>query len=215
MLGVVFMGVVPQEKQQDKAQIKQQQHQDDDQAQAAQGEEGNGEESRSLLGQRNSSSNDASVTTTATSSSTEASKKKPFFITRITTKLVDFFYYSIHDPPHGEENYNPIQVLLSLDFWLFNFVYFAVVGSGLVMFNNLGYLVLSHPSAQNGEQSKFVIILSISNCVGRIMWGWLSDALEKYASRFTFLNIITCLMMYVNNKRKTTKHNSNSVLKSF
>lgn len=95
---------------------------------------------------------------------------------------------NIIPPSTNQENYNPIQMILTFDFWLYCCMFFAGIGSGVVVFNNLGSMVVSY-GGHNGEQSKFVIILSLSNCLGRIFFGFISDRFAATATRVTFLNI--------------------------
>jgi MFS family permease len=54
-------------------------------------------------------------------------------------------------------------------------------------------MVLSY-GGKGTETGLLVIIFSLANCIGRIIFGMLSDRLKKYASRTTFLNISVIFM---------------------
>lgn len=82
---------------------------------------------------------------------------------------------------------NPIQVLFTLDFWLLFIVFFSGVGSVYVINNNLGSIVLSL-GAKKGSQNVMILLFSFSNCVGRIIAGWVSDKLARHVTRMTLLN---------------------------
>ncbi|KAL0491714.1 3 TM domain-containing transmembrane protein, partial [Acrasis kona] len=88
---------------------------------------------------------------------------------------------------------NPFQMILTVDFWLLFILLFAGIGTGLVVINNMGNMVQSY----RGEKHMtgiLVIIFSVFNCIGRILFGYLSDKLKNYITRTGFLNI-TVLMM--------------------
>jgi len=75
-----------------------------------------------------------------------------------------------------------IQSLLALDLWLFCFVFFAGTGAGLTLINNLGSLTKALGASADG-QDVYVILLSVSNCLGRLLVGIFSDAFSKRLSR--------------------------------
>ena len=68
-------------------------------------------------------------------------------------------------------------VLLDVNFWLLNVTFFAGCGGGLVIINNITQQVqsLMDGTYVDGDEAVFVTILSVSNCIGRLMWGFLSD----------------------------------------
>jgi len=79
-----------------------------------------------------------------------------------------------------------VEAVGSLDFVLFFFIIYAGTGSGLVIINNLGSLAQALGAPPNG-QDLAVILLSASNCVGRMAFGALSDAYAARVSRPVWL----------------------------
>lgn len=75
-----------------------------------------------------------------------------------------------------------IHSFLSLDLWLLCFVFFAGTGAGLTLINNLGALTKVLGASADG-QDVYVILLSVSNCLGRLLVGVFSDAFSKRISR--------------------------------
>ncbi|KAL9642175.1 hypothetical protein ABK040_007179 [Willaertia magna] len=92
------------------------------------------------------------------------------------------------------KDYNPIQLLLSLDFYILFFIYFAGMGSGLVIINNLGSIVISF-GGKDGQQHFMVQLFAVSNCLSRLMFGLVSDRFSKYVTRATFLTGAVTLML--------------------
>ena len=72
--------------------------------------------------------------------------------------------------------------LLSVYMLLFCFVLFAGTGAGLTLINNLGALTKALGADKDG-QDVYVIVLSVSNCIGRLAVGAFSDAFAKRVSR--------------------------------
>ncbi|EFC39355.1 predicted protein [Naegleria gruberi] len=96
-------------------------------------------------------------------------------------------------------NVNSLKMLISLDFWLAFLVIFIVVGSGITVINNLGSLVLAY-GGYNGQQNMMVIVFSICNCLGRLLFGILSDKLlspKRGITRITFLSICIVMMTVI------------------
>jgi MFS family permease len=75
-----------------------------------------------------------------------------------------------------------LQSFLALDLWLFCFVFFAGTGAGLTLINNLGSLTKALGASADG-QDVYVILLSVSNCLGRLLVGIFSDSFSKRLSR--------------------------------
>ena len=75
-----------------------------------------------------------------------------------------------------------IAGLLSVDLLLFCLVLFAGTGAGLTLINNLGALAKSLGADKDG-QDVYVIVLSVSNCMGRLLVGVFSDVLARRLSR--------------------------------
>ncbi|EFC42267.1 predicted protein [Naegleria gruberi] len=94
-------------------------------------------------------------------------------------------------------NVNPFKMLISLDFYLSFLITFLFAGSGIVIINNLGSIVQSY-GGKNGEQNNMVIVFSCCNCIGRILFGFVSDKLFnplKNLTRITFIGITILMMM--------------------
>jgi MFS family permease len=88
---------------------------------------------------------------------------------------------------------NPIRILISLDFILLFILFFAGIGAGITMLNNLGSMVISY-GGKDGDQGWMVIAFSFANCSGRIISGLLSDKLANYFTRVTVLNVSVLTM---------------------
>ncbi|KAG2373689.1 hypothetical protein C9374_011978 [Naegleria lovaniensis] len=118
----------------------------------------------------------------------------PLLLPKMEKKLESKFdkIYSIAQKPIP--NANPIQMLFSLDFYLTFFVYFACMGSGLVIVNNLGSIVISY-GGYDGQQHVMVIIFACSNALGRLLFGLTSDSFSRYVTRTTFLTGASILML--------------------
>lgn len=86
-----------------------------------------------------------------------------------------------------------VEGVLSLDFFLILLVLFAGTGSGLTIINNLGNLATALGAAKDG-QDVYVVLLSVSNCVGRLAMGTLSDVFASRLIRPGFLTIAVLSM---------------------
>jgi len=94
-------------------------------------------------------------------------------------------------PPHYRlyEDYSPIQMLMCLDFWLSAVMMFTAVGSGLLVMNNLADVISTRsPVHEDPEVTKsitatLVSIISICNCLGRLLAGFFSDLTRFQLSR--------------------------------
>ena len=94
------------------------------------------------------------------------------------------------------ENINTWRMLISFDFWLIFIIIFLSIGSGITIVNNLGSIVLAY-GGYNGQQTPIVITFSISNCLGRLVFGWLSDKFfspKKGITRMFFLALCIIIM---------------------
>jgi len=78
-----------------------------------------------------------------------------------------------------------VSAVLSLDMLLICLVLFAGTGAGLTLINNLGALTRSLGASKDG-QDVFVILLSVANCLGRLLVGLLSDKLARRVPRPVF-----------------------------
>ncbi|KAG2379535.1 hypothetical protein C9374_006652 [Naegleria lovaniensis] len=91
---------------------------------------------------------------------------------------------------------NPFRMLLTLDFYMFFIVYTIAAGCGLVIINNLGSIVLAY-GGYHGQQNVMVQLLSVFNCVGRIVFGFLSDKFllpHRHLTRISFFNMAVFMM---------------------
>ncbi|KAF0974601.1 hypothetical protein FDP41_006633 [Naegleria fowleri] len=120
--------------------------------------------------------------------------ENPLLLPQMEKKLESKFdkIWSIAQKPIP--NANPIQMLFALDFYLTFFIYFACIGSGLVIVNNLGSIVISY-GGYDGQQHVMVIIFACSNALGRLLFGFISDSFSRYVTRTTFLTGASILML--------------------
>lgn len=88
---------------------------------------------------------------------------------------------------------SPFRMVFSLDFALLILGYFPAVGSGLLIINNLGSIVISY-GGQDGDQNVPIIVLSLCNCAGRILFGMLSDRFRRWLSRPAWLGLCSFIM---------------------
>lgn len=91
------------------------------------------------------------------------------------------------------EDVPPKEALLTLDFWLLFMVAFVGMGGGLVLLNNSGHMV----QALGGNASTTAVLLSVIsvlNCLGRVVYGLAMDALEGRCQR-SFFVIVNMVMM--------------------
>ncbi len=85
----------------------------------------------------------------------------------------------------------PLQAAATLDFWLLCWVFFAAVGSGLALLNNLGQLV----RALGGEATECVMLVSlfsVANAAGRLAMGWLPEHFLQVRPLQHFLLELEC-----------------------
>lgn len=113
------------------------------------------------------------------------SKKQHFEVEMETDSLIE----KSNQAPIKEE-VNTVKMLLRIDFWLLFIVFMLGAGVGLTIINNLGSLV---ESLGGSNSSQFVTLLSIFNCLGRIVSGILSDI----ALRYKILSRISVLALFL------------------
>lgn len=91
---------------------------------------------------------------------------------------------------------NVLQSFLTWDFWILVSLFFLLTGVGLMMFNNLGNMVLS-AGGEDGQQAPMVTLLSITNSLARLVVGWLSDVFltRDVMSRPTLLFLTQIFMV--------------------
>jgi hypothetical protein len=86
-----------------------------------------------------------------------------------------------------------VEGAFSLDFLLLCIILFCGTGAGLTVINNLGSIAKALGAGNDG-QDVYVTVLSISNCLGRATFGFLSDALAHRLSRPGWFTVIVVLM---------------------
>jgi len=109
-------------------------------------------------------------------------------------------------PNLGEES-NLLTSVRQIEFWLIFFTFFAVIGSGITILNNITELVYSlQTSLHNGEvisrddlpnadhPTTFITMFSVFNTFGRLTVGILSDQYLKKFSRTAWLCATASLM---------------------
>jgi MFS family permease len=92
-----------------------------------------------------------------------------------------------------QNDQTPIQMLLSLDFWIMALAWFVGSGANLLVTNNLASIVISY-GGEDGSQVPMVIVFAFANCTGRLLFGFLSDQFSKYLQRMTWYNIALLIM---------------------
>lgn len=98
-------------------------------------------------------------------------------------------------PSGAVQEMNVLQSFVTWDFWILVSLFFLLTGVGLMMFNNLGNMVLS-AGGEDGQQAPMVTLLSITNSLARLVVGWLSDVFltRDIMSRPTLLFITQIFM---------------------
>lgn len=91
------------------------------------------------------------------------------------------------------------EICSDFNFWLLSFVVMCGTGAGLTFINNLGQQVksLAGTSPENRPVASdaaavHVVVLSVANCLGRIVWGYCSDRFPR-VTRIGWLTIVTAL----------------------
>lgn len=94
----------------------------------------------------------------------------------------------VNIPRYGDRRF--LTLLAHPDFWFLATTTFLTAGSGLTFISVVGSVAqswyLTEPPI-NWQASTFTSILSISNCLGRIIYGVLQDLLRKHVRSVTFL----------------------------
>lgn len=95
----------------------------------------------------------------------------------------------LNDKDNLSINYHQPTVcedLFSWDYICFWVTYFCGTGAGLTVINNVGSLVVSI-GGKDGAQVNYVSILSVGNCMGRMLFGYLSDRHAHFMTRPAWL----------------------------
>jgi len=89
-----------------------------------------------------------------------------------------------------------LEILRKLEFYVFFFAFGWVVGCGQMVFMNIGEMLqsLAGPDSSPDIQDDYIIILSICNCVGRLMFGIASDYLSNRITRPVFFVISAAML---------------------
>eukprot|EP00927_Polykrikos_kofoidii_P039103 TRINITY_DN33532_c0_g1_i1.p1 TRINITY_DN33532_c0_g1~~TRINITY_DN33532_c0_g1_i1.p1 ORF type:complete len:545 (-),score=68.11 TRINITY_DN33532_c0_g1_i1:296-1693(-) len=74
--------------------------------------------------------------------------------------------------PQNDTSMTLSQAVRTPMFWELFMILFAVMGAGLVVVNNIGLMVIARGGT---DAAIFVSMLSVTNCIGRLMVGMLSD----------------------------------------
>lgn len=79
-----------------------------------------------------------------------------------------------------------VDIMKDLNFWLLSFMVMCGTGAGLTFINNLGQQVKALAGTNPADRpvagdvaALHVVILSIANCFGRIVWGFCSDRFPR------------------------------------
>ena len=94
---------------------------------------------------------------------------------------------------HGGPQIPPLRLLRLVDFWILVIIVFILTGSGATVIVNLGSMVLS-AGGDDGEQNILVFYLSLANCAGRLLFGYLVDYFQHRVSKVSFLTILSLMM---------------------
>ena len=83
-----------------------------------------------------------------------------------------------------------LDALCMSRFWLLAMAMFCAMGCGLVLLNNAAQVAESLGGGERGTAALFVMIMSTTNCVGRMMWGLGSDLMvRRGVDRTAFLTL--------------------------
>jgi MFS family permease len=91
-------------------------------------------------------------------------------------------------PRYGQRKF--FSLLRHPDFWCLAVTSFLTAGSGITFITIVGSVAQSWRLTEapyNWQASTFTSVLSISNCLGRIIYGVCQDALRKHVRNVTFL----------------------------
>ncbi|KAG2375216.1 hypothetical protein C9374_009839 [Naegleria lovaniensis] len=141
----------------------------------------------------------ASINTTSENASSENDGEKNVSEQHMTEESIEIEKINVKLKELEMPNLNSLKMLISLDFYLVFLVIFIVIGAGITVINNLGGVVLAY-GGYNGQQNIMIIIFSLSNCSGRLIFGFLSDKFlnpKRNLTRITFLAVCTLLMTIV------------------
>jgi hypothetical protein len=84
------------------------------------------------------------------------------------------------------------DALCTVDYIIYLGIIFSGAGSGLVIINNIGDFVISLGGAKN-EQVQYVSLISVGNCLGRMLFGFLSDRFLHVLTPPAFLFVLVFL----------------------
>ena len=79
-------------------------------------------------------------------------------------------------------------------FWILSFVFFAGSFSGMMLIGNLKPLALSF-GAEAGAVGIAIVLVSVGNASGRIIWGYIFDRIGGMRSVVTALTVLAGLML--------------------
>lgn len=100
-----------------------------------------------------------------------------------------------NQPGEKAENPLPLRHLVSdRRFWVLIFVFFAGSFSGMMLIGNLKPLALSY-GADAGAIGIAIVLVSIGNASGRVIWGYIFDRIGGMRSVVTALSLLAFLML--------------------
>eukprot|EP01121_Diplochlamys_sp_Union-15-3_P020437 TRINITY_DN7977_c0_g1_i1.p1 TRINITY_DN7977_c0_g1~~TRINITY_DN7977_c0_g1_i1.p1 ORF type:complete len:279 (-),score=25.05 TRINITY_DN7977_c0_g1_i1:4-840(-) len=133
----------------------------------------------------------------------------PIYIkTKVEYEEPDLSVNSLNPISSKPKEYNLLQSLLTIDFWLLFFIFLGCIGSGIVVVNNFGEIVISkaklkpfgqidYNSIPNVEDIlTFVALFSVFNTLGRMLVGFLSDRFLDRMNRCWWLAICGAIMSF-------------------
>jgi MFS family permease len=92
---------------------------------------------------------------------------------------------TLNPPRYGQRRF--FTLLSHPDFWLLAVVSFCTAGSGLTFITSVGFVAESWKATSIISAATFTSVLSICNCAGRLIYGFLNDGLRKYVRSTTLL----------------------------
>eukprot|EP01113_Clastostelium_recurvatum_P040911 TRINITY_DN6427_c0_g1_i4.p1 TRINITY_DN6427_c0_g1~~TRINITY_DN6427_c0_g1_i4.p1 ORF type:complete len:466 (+),score=89.07 TRINITY_DN6427_c0_g1_i4:93-1490(+) len=101
---------------------------------------------------------------------------------------------AMHIHMHGKGlDLSPLSLVRNAEFWLLAVTFLCITGPGLTVIGNLGSLAIAL-GADSTTQNDLVIVLSVANFSGRMIFGVLSDIFARRVSRPFFLLVSLVVM---------------------
>jgi hypothetical protein len=96
----------------------------------------------------------------------------------------------------GSSSRTLVQAMADPSFWLQFFALVFGCGAGLTLINNVSQISLA-AGGKRGDEDVYVTLISVSNCLGRLVFGAASDVLLKRGIQRPYLFAFACLLMVV------------------